>query len=140
MVANGARSEPGGFIDAHRRVVRDYRLAFGRTIAHLRQETGLSFADIADQTGIPEITVRDYARGAYHPQIHRLIALARVFKTTVFTLLVDTSDQLFHAHDYPAPDRDRDGADIVAVAALLLYSGASLDDVNVIMTNDYDYC
>lgn len=55
----------------------------------------------------------------------------------MIAMLVDASDYHFHANDCPMPDPDRDGARVAALASLLLYSGALLDDVNVIMTNDY---
>lgn len=118
----------------HRRIVRDYRLALGLTMAESRDHSGLSFAEMANRTGIPEQTLRSYERGSYHPQIQRLIALAQVFDTSMFEILQSASAYIYRASGLPTPDPARDGDFRVRQIALLLYCGASTDDVSAIET------
>lgn len=119
------------FMQVHRRIVSDYRIALGLTIGHARERVGLSLADVSDRTGIPEQTLRSYERGTYHPQVQRLMALAQVFNMTTFDLLIDTSEYIYRANGHPIPDRTSDTVDQLRWKTLLLYCGASPEDIDV---------
>jgi transcriptional regulator with XRE-family HTH domain len=122
------------FTKDYRRTVRDYRLALGLTITHTRDAAGLSLNDAAARTGIPEQTLRSYERGRYHPQVSRLIAIAQAFNVSMFELLNGASTYIYRASGQPLPEQDSTCRD--KLCALLLYCGASPDDISTVMLTE----
>jgi transcriptional regulator with XRE-family HTH domain len=124
------------FIQAHRRIMRDYRLALGLTLSTIRRDRNLSLSEIAAQTGIPEQTLRSYERGAHQPQIQRLVALAQAFNTSLFGILMSVSEYVYRASGRPCPDPDRESDERIRLYILLLYCGVSPDDIKTMESTD----
>ncbi|MGH6655459.1 MAG: helix-turn-helix transcriptional regulator [Actinocrinis sp.] len=55
----------------------------GNTIRALRQDRGLSQADLAARLGVSRQTVNSIETGRYTPSLPLSVALARFFETTV---------------------------------------------------------
>lgn len=122
------------FQSTHRRIVRDYRLALGLTLAHVRGQSGVSLARVSDRTGIPEPTLRGYERGSSQPQIQRIAAIAQEFNVSLFDILIETAEYLYRASGRPVRDSTNGSIHRVQLISLLLYGGASPDDIEAIET------
>lgn len=112
----------------HGRTVRDYRLAFGLAITHMRESADRSVKQVAARTGIPEQTLRSYERGESQPPVPRLLQVTRALNASAFDLLIDTSKYIYRACGRPFPEPDR--ACRAKLSAVLLYCGASPDDID----------
>lgn len=118
----------------HRRTLRDYRMAFGLAVTHLRESAGLSVKGVAEHTGIPEQTLRSYERGDSQPQMPRLLALARTLNSSAFDLLIDTSKYIYRACGRPFPEPVSTYQ--AKLAAVLLFCGVSPDDISELLNKD----
>lgn len=122
---------------AQSRTVRDYRLALGLAITHMRESANLATKDVTVRTGIPEQTLRSYERGNSQPQIERLLMLTHALNAeSAFDLLIEASKYIYRACGRHFPEHG--SPDCLRMTAVLLYCGASLDDVDVIVgTEDH---
>lgn len=64
-------------------------VTYARYVA-LRDKRGLTDADIAKETGIPQSTFSDWKSGKSIPKLPKLIKIAEVFNTSIEELI--TSD------------------------------------------------
>jgi transcriptional regulator with XRE-family HTH domain len=118
----------------HRRTVRDYRLALGLAITHMRESADCSVKQISARTGIPEQTLRSYEHGDSQPPLPRLLQVERVLSASAFDLLIDTSKYIYRTRGRPFPEPD--SACRAKLSAILLYCGASLDDIDEMLNHE----
>lgn len=118
----------------HRRTVRDYRLALGLAITHMREFADHSVKQVSAHTGIPEQTLRSYEHGDSQPPLPRLLQVTRALNASAVDLLIDTSKYIYRTRGRPFPEPE--GACRAKLSATLLYCGASLDDIDEMLSHE----
>ena len=101
---------------------------FGRRLRGLRQEKGLSQADLARLAGIHPMQVGKYERGEGYPAVESLVALARALTVSIDFLLTGENEPTPSDDVFQFPmllekvrelDREIDKGDLSAILPLL---------------------
>lgn len=67
--------------------------AFGKRIKRLREDKQMTQLQLAEATGVPLGTLRNYEQGASMPKAPTIATIARVLGVTVESLFVETESQ-----------------------------------------------
>lgn len=68
------------------------RIALGKRVAEARKEAGLTSEQLADQSGVSAVYIRQIESGRYQPSISTLIALSNALHKSLDFLLQESTD------------------------------------------------
>ncbi len=81
--------------------MRDYKEThkiFGQNMKRLMRERGLTFEELARQTGLPQTSLHEYTRGMRAVSIERAIQIAHYFNVTLDDMAEPLGDSSGNEH------------------------------------------
>lgn len=91
-------------------------MTIGENIRYFRKKRSLTQKQLAEKTGVNEVTIRSYENGRYIPKQKNLIKLAQALQVNIYNLLDEDGVELFNT--YTEEEIERFGTDEMMVCAL----------------------